>query len=188
MRKESEVSAYKNEVFNTSGDETWSTLPTKKKLPTKNINTFAKGKLTTGGFRLPGLGIPNSLAAASKRSPQPKVTMLTLYQPPPLPSKTRRRSLKSNKQAASDASGETVSGTSGSSDGDYGYNTDWELKAVSWPKDDSHTEEIQSDFPCWEDDDELPSTVQERKRGVDSGRDDTLAHPGVPPNDPYELK
>jgi hypothetical protein len=102
-----------------SNDEQWSTLPTRKKPQSMSVQKPSSNRPMTGGFRLPAsfLGVPKSVDNVQGKV-RPKMTLLTLYQPPPpLPSSQLCEGMDEATESASDPGGEIGSGASGGSDG-----------------------------------------------------------------------
>ena len=109
---------YGNSIF-VSNDEQWSTLPTRKKPQSTSVQKPSSNRLITGGFRLPTsfFGVPKGVDNVQGKI-RPKMTLLTLYQPPPpLPSSLPCEDTDQATESASDPSDEIGSGTSGGSDG-----------------------------------------------------------------------
>jgi hypothetical protein len=102
-----------------SNDEQWSTLPIRKKPQSTSVQKLSSNRPMTGGFRLPTsfLGVPKSVDNVQGKV-RPKMTLLTLYQPPPpLISGQPDKGMDGATESASDPTDEIGSGASGGSDG-----------------------------------------------------------------------
>jgi hypothetical protein len=101
-----------------SDDEQWSTLPTRKKPQSTRVQKLSSNRPMTGGFRLPTsfLGVPKSVDNVQGKV-RPKMTLLTLYQPPPpLISGQPDEGMDEATESASDPTDDIGSGASGGSD------------------------------------------------------------------------